>query len=85
VPEVTSYEYLIKTGNISGTYTAKHTSERPGTIVAGSKLTSGDQFAFDNKIYTRGGGANSGSVGGPQFGFSATTKNGRVTFFSGTP
>jgi hypothetical protein len=85
VPEFTYYEYSTKAGTVSDTFTAKHTSERPGTMVAGSDLSSGDQFVFDGKIYTYDGGADSGSVGGPELGFFATTKNGHVTFFSGTP
>lgn len=82
MPEVTYYEYNTKAGSASGTYTAKHTTEKVSSIVAGSELSSGDQFAYNGRIYTYDGGADSGSVGGTEVGFFATLPNGSIHFFS---
>jgi hypothetical protein len=85
VPEITFYEYNTEAGSFSGTYTTKESTEVTSGMVAGSELSSGDEFVFDGKIYTYDGGADYGSVGGIEVGFFATTKNGAVHFFAASP
>src|ERR1700677_3473952 len=83
--EQTLYEYKTKPGSVGGSYTIKENSQTSNPVAPDTELSAGYQFAYNGKVFTYEGGADSGSVGGPEVGFFATAKNGWIHFFSFSP